>query len=335
MTIAAPKTTVSSLRMPRPRKELVRPAQTRYYHCISRCVRRAFLCGHDRFTGQSYEHRREWIVERMRLLSTVFAIDVYAYAVMSDHYHLVVHIGDASELDTNTVIARWLQLYQGPLLARRYRGGDTLSAAEYETVIDMATVWRRRLGDLSWFMKCLNEPIARQANLEDQCTGHFWEARFKSQALINDEALVACMAYVDLNPIRAGIARTPETSDFTSVQERAHLCANRADKKPGELAGAAEQNKLDCTSPEHNTALMPVAGGLSGSVISSADFPLKLLDYLKLVDHLGRQQDRKKRGRIPSALPPLLRRLGLSEVNWQDGRKAYTRRHRQRSARLA
>jgi hypothetical protein len=69
-------------------------------------------------------------------------------------------------------------------------------------------------------MKCLNQPIAKMANKEDNCTGHFWEARFKSQALLTEEALITCMAYVDLNPIRALMANTPETSEHTSIKER-------------------------------------------------------------------------------------------------------------------
>ena len=321
--------------MPRPRKDLVRPEQTRYYHCVSRCVRRAFLCGHDRFTGQSYEHRREWIVERMRLLSTLFTIDVYAYAVMSNHYHLVLRIGDPSELDMETVIARWLRLYNGPILARRFAEGESLTAAEHQTVVDMANVWRQRLGDLSWFMKCLNEPIARQANQEDRCTGHFWEARFKSQPLLSDEALLACMAYVDLNPIRAGLAETPERSDFTSVQERIHLSANRADAQTLAQANVAGAKEPGITSPRHNDKLAPIAGGSSGDVSRPTHFPMGLVDYLELVDFLGREHHPSKRGRIPSALTPSLRRLGLSEENWQDGCITINRRNHRRIDKIA
>jgi hypothetical protein len=69
-------------------------------------------------------------------------------------------------------------------------------------------------------MKCLAEPIARLGNKEEKVTGHFWEGRFKAQPLLDETAIAACMVYEDLNPIRAGIAKTPETSDFTSVKER-------------------------------------------------------------------------------------------------------------------
>jgi REP element-mobilizing transposase RayT len=216
--------------MPRARKHLVCLSKTPYYHVTSRCVRRAFLCGNDHFSGRSYEHRRGWIEARVRTLSSLFSIELCAYAIMSNHYHLVVrlHPAESNGWSDDEVLQRWTALYRGPLLVQRYRDGESLTAAEIATVRDIAAVYRRRLGSLSWYMKCLNEPIARRANAEDGCTGHFWEARFHSQALCSEAALIAAMAYVDLNPVRAGVAPTPEKSNYTSIRARLTIVERRS-----------------------------------------------------------------------------------------------------------
>jgi putative transposase len=208
--------------MPQPRYRQVSVDDTPYYHCISRCVRRAFLCGEDPLSGFNFEHRRQWIVDRIKLLCSVFAVDLCAYAIMSNHYHIVVRI-DAEQLATwsdEEVAHRWMQIFSGPLLMRQYLTNANLTQTELKCIANLFTTWRERLGNLSWFMRCINEPIARMANAEDHCTGRFWEGRFKSQALLDERALLACMAYVDLNPIRAALAKTPEQSDYTSIQER-------------------------------------------------------------------------------------------------------------------
>ena len=199
--------------MTRPRSSLISLADTPWYHVVNRCVRRAFLCGQDAATGQCFEHRRGWIETRIRELASVFTIDVAAYAVMSNHYHAVLRVdaARAQALGDDEVLRRWTQLFTGPLLVQRYLGGALLGEAERLKVAEFAALYRQRLADVSWFMRVLNETIARQANAEDGCTGRFWEGRFKSQALLDEQALLAAMAYVDLNPIRAGENRGQTT----------------------------------------------------------------------------------------------------------------------------
>lgn len=240
--------------MTRSRSALVSLSDTPWYHCVSRCVRRAYLCGVDTATGKDFEHRRGWIATRIKELAAVFAIDVAAYAVMSNHYHLVVRVDldRAMGWSDEEVLARWTQIFAGPMLVQRYllpQARARMGEAERAMVAQMAATYRERLADLSWFMRRLNETVARMANAEDGCTGRFWEGRFKSQALLDEKAVLAAMAYVDLNPVRAGMAGTPEASDHTSIQERlrqvqtdgAAVQAAAADARPATAAGKGSE----------------------------------------------------------------------------------------------
>jgi len=270
--------------MPEPRYRQVSVKTTPYYHCISRCVRRAHLCGFDPLTGFNFEHRRQWIADRIKSMCSIFAVDLCAYAIMNNHYHIVVRINPAQvEKWTDEEVARrWMQIFSGPLFVHRYLANANLTKAELKHVDELFSTWRQRLADLSWLMRCINEPIARMANSEDSCTGSFWEGRFKSQALLDDRALLACMAYVDLNPIRAAVAMTPEQSDYTSVQERIEHPESQY------LAPFSEQG--------------------------SDAIPFKLKDYLELVDWGGREVNRNKRGSIPASAPPILARLKMNAL---------------------
>ena len=317
--------------MPRPRQQLVCVADTPYYHVFSRCVRRAFLCGVDRESGRSYEHRRAWIEDRLRVLSSLFSIHLCAYAVMSNHYHLVVKLDpdETKGWTDDEVLQRWTSLFRGPLLAQRYRAGEALSAAEHATVRSITAVYRQRLGDLSWFMKCLNEPIARQANAEDGCTGHFWEARFQSQALRSERALLAAMAYVDLNPVRAGIAPTPEESEYTSIRRR--VC-NDLDlrEQRGPVRRLLERGDLHhFKMPIRPLLPFPdTVHPMDGSRSSTDMLPMRERDYLQLVDATGRLIVPGKHGRIDASVAPILDRLGLSYADWVQASTGFRQHYR-------
>jgi REP element-mobilizing transposase RayT len=294
-----------------PRQRLVCISETPYYHVVSRCVRRSFLCGIDELSGRNYEHRRQWIENRIRLLSSIFAIDICAYAVMANHYHIVVKLSPCQTKDwpTSEVLKRWCTLFKGPLLAQKWIKGETLDDVEKDTVEQMAEVYRKRLTSLSWFMKCLNESIAREANREDDCRGHFWESRFKSQALLTEEALLTCMAYVDLNPIRAGLSDTPESSNHTSIKERI---------KPSFNADTAAQEQIQLRSLQcFDLPLKPLLRFTdSGSKAPSSEISFLLQDYLALVDYTGRIILPDKHGSIPSHFPGILQRLSIKPDDW-------------------
>ena len=200
--------------MPAPRYTQLDLSATPYYHCVVRCVRRAFLCGRDALSGKSFDHRREWIRARLRFLADVFTIDVFAYAVMSNHLHLVVCVDEerSAGLSEDEVIARHTRVYPG---TRQKLEG--LLPPEREKLVGL---WRERLSSLSWMMRALDEHIARLANEEDGASGHFWEGRFRCQPILDESGLLTCMAYVDLNPVRAGQAKSLHSCAFTSIQER-------------------------------------------------------------------------------------------------------------------
>ncbi len=187
-------------------------------------MRRAFLCGLDDYTGRNYEHRREWIRERVQLLSELLAVDVFAYAVMSNHLQLVLRCRPdvVEQWSDHEVAERWCRLFCGQGARERGEAFDPVKLAQLLNDPEKLKICRERLKDLSWFMRYLNEPLARRANKEDNCTGCFWEGRFKCQRLMDEGAILACMAYVDLNPVRAQMADNLEDSYFTSVYDRVH-----------------------------------------------------------------------------------------------------------------
>jgi REP element-mobilizing transposase RayT len=287
------------------RKQLISLIDTPYYHCISRCVRRAFLCGEDKTTGQNFDHRRGWVEDKLLALSQIFAIDVCAYAIMSNHTHTVLFIDEktAKHWSTKEVIERWHQLFKGTLVTQQFSRGEEIPVYLLVSLLETVEVYRNRLMDISWFMRLLNQSIARQANQEDNCTGHFWEARFKSQALLDEAALAACMAYVDLNPVRARIATTPESSDHTSVKQRV-ISAKKA-KQP--------------------STLLPFVGNPRKEMPKGLPFELK--DYLELIELTGRCLREDKAGYIEANQQVLLMRLNINPENWltlcKDFRKLF------------
>ena len=205
------------------RNQIIEPDKVSTYHLVSRCVRRAFLCGVDKYSGRDLNHRRQWVESRLKyVIKNVFLIDLISHVVMGNHLHFVVRIRPdlASNICDEEVIRRWWSLFprkiKGVYLSEPPEELKNLWLADSEWLTER----RRRLSSISWFMSSICEYIAKKANKEDNVTGRFWEGRFKSQILLDEKAVLSAATYVDLNPIRANIAKSLETSDFTSIQKR-------------------------------------------------------------------------------------------------------------------
>ncbi len=214
---------------------------------------------------------------------------------------LYVDDKQANRLNDKAIVIRWHKLCKGTVLTQKYIQGEKLSKAELIFFNQTVKEYRERLSSISWFMRVLNEDIARRANKEDNCTGRFWEGRFSSQALLDEAALAACMAYVDLNPIRAKMAKTAEESDHTSAQVRL-ICAKEG-KQPKQLLRFAGMPRQ----------IMPKG------------LPFELKSYLELVELTGRCIREDKRGYIESIQLPLLERVNISSENWLKLTTQFTR----------
>jgi hypothetical protein len=278
-------------------------------------------------------------------LTTIFAIEVCAYAILLNHYHLILRTRpDIVALWSDREVAiRWLTLFP----RQRDPQGSPLPPAEKDicALVDCPeriAELRRRLSSLSWFMGRLNEFIARAANKEDRVKGRFWESRFKCQVLLDDAAVAACMVYVDLNPIRAALAETPEASDFTSIQERIRAWQKETTTAVSVPADAVEERQSGSLSsgetepgyagdaaslvPESTSAardpldrpgfstswLCPIQSGFGRRGI----LPMTTAEYLDLVDRSGRLGRSDKRGVMDADLAPILLRIGARPEAW-------------------
>jgi len=271
--------------MPTPRRCIVDEDTVGTYHCISRCVRGAMLC------GEGKEHRRGWIEDRMAELQSAMAIDATAWCVLSNHMHLVVTTRPdlVRSWSDREVALRYLRMCPGRW--KRKRKGIPVDGPPTEEEIEEILetpgrlgVIRKRLSSLSWFMAKLKESVARRANLEDGCRGHFWEQRFRSIRILDRTGLLATTTYVDLNAVRAGMVDRPEDTPNGSIAERIRM-----------LLGMPQRTRIR---------------------LEPAPFDDEA-GYVAHVDAWGRTLRRDKHA-IPPELPPVLERLGLGRQRWLD-----------------
>jgi REP element-mobilizing transposase RayT len=297
------------------RKTIVDPQVTRYYHCISRCVRRAFLC------GEGFEHRKQWIEDRLELLAGSFAVAVCGFAVLDNHLHVLVRLDAhlAQDWTDEDVVRRWLAIFPPRALDTDDEALVQLWVNDQLQHPQKVAAYRERLQDLGWFMKSLKEPLARLANKEDDCNGTFWESRYQSIAILDEEALLATCAYIDLNPVAAGLAPTPETSQHTSLRQRVKhakslgklhdlKAAARNSVAGSKAAGRLEEAHWLCPVEDLRPKGSPREGMVSGFSLGS---------YLLLVDYTSRIV-REGKARVSREVAGIFERLGSDADLWRE-----------------
>jgi REP element-mobilizing transposase RayT len=301
-------------------------------HVVNRSVRRVFLMGEDRISGKNYEDRKAWIERRIEQLAACFGIDLLCFSILSNHVHLILRQRPdlVQSWDDTEVARRWLMLCP----QKRNADGSPCepTVAQLNSIrgdsVKLKEI-RSRLSDISWWMRLMCQTIAQRINREDEATGHVWEARYRAVRLLDESALLACAAYVDLNPIRAAMAQTLEQSDYTSVQRRIQAFKQQVEVAclggPSEIDQKTTEKPADrCLAPIHLDELrdaLQVLPSQSGYRCSDRGFlNITSHQYIELLDWTARTLAAGKNGATPEEAPPVWQRLslGLSSGAWLE-----------------
>ena len=247
---------------------------------------------------------------------------------------------------------RWLRIFPGQRIDEHLADPTTNSVDALANNTERIQQIRLRLSDPSWFMKALCEPIARLANFQDKVTGHFWEGRFKAQAITDEAGLLACSMYVDLNPIRAAMASSPQESIHTSAYDRIKALEGKTiqsaavdlvtieTEEAGRIRRTTTPDELRKRKSEAKKKRGPTIlrdAWLSPLSLNERDKPgaqtsrdgvrasdkgflwMKLCDYLKLLNWTGRQRiGSLERSNIPQDLEPIHQKVGIDGKMWCD-----------------
>lgn len=299
-----------------PRRELVDPSVTRWYHCISKCVRSAFLMSEEK------GDRKQWIEDRLKLLTSHFSVSVGGFAILDNHLHVLCRLDPekAKQWSADEVVRRWIGVYPPKTLNFNDQKVVDQWVKQYAKDSKKVERLRERLADLGWFMKSLKEPLARMANKADCCRGTFWEARYKSIAILDNEALLATCAYIDLNVVAAGIANSPEVSKHTSIKQRVEHVRSKGEiaklraALEGSVAGSMAAGDL-----EQGLWLVPVEDRRSHSPGSREGMleTFSLGSYLMLLDYTGRLV-RHGKARMNATVKDVFSRLKTNSEMWHQ-----------------
>lgn len=342
------------------RKESLDPSVSQVVHVWNRCIRAMSLCGIDPITKTDREYRREWSRSRLEHLASVFAVEMLTFAVMHNHTHQVLRSRPdiARQWSPENVARRSLMI-----TPKCDRGGKMIepTAKQIDAITSkpkLVEKLRRRLSDISFWMQSYAQHIAVKANREDKQLGHFWESRFKAHVLLDESSVLRCMMYVDLNPIRAGMADSIEESDYTGAKDRwddlrVHIATEGESQITLQVHSGSESAQWERIDQGCSGWLSPieidsdtVETSRDSTIQQSADqdsdnsesteparrascrgaIRMSLIKYLWLLDLVARQQKAGGSGFIPAEVVPLLQQLNIEPTGFYESICLFGRR---------
>ncbi len=301
------------------RAEVFDPSEVAALHICARVVRRCYLLGIDPVTGKNHDHRKIWIEDQLKLLSANFGIDLFAFSILSNHFHLILRSRPdvVQTWDDSEVARRWLMLC--PIRKKPDKSPEEPNEFELNSIRNdsdkLATI-RTRLSDVAWWMRLLCQNIGTRANQEDNQVGKFFQGRYRAVRILDEESLLACAAYVDLNPIRAALAETLESSEYTSVQRRIQGLESADSSTPSH--GTTVNSFLSpLTIDEQNDSIGACANQTRQRCSDKGFLSMSIEDYLELLDASARMVRPDKTGYTPRDVAPIFERLKLDREYWK------------------
>lgn len=308
------------------RRETIDPREVVVAHICNRTVRKCFLMGQDASSGKNFDHRKVWIEQYLKQFAASFGVDLLGFAILSNHFHLILRSRPdvVATWSDEEIARRWLMLCPH----RKNADGSACQPTEPEIKsiagcpVKTQEI-RERLSSMSWWMRLLCQRIAMRANREEKETGRFWQDRYRATVLSDEASLLACAAYVDLNPIRAAMCETLEGSDHTSVQRRIEAASEPVEHLEDQHEGKpiSQRESVDgflssLSIDEQSDPIGPCESVTRSRCSDKGFLAVSLKDYLLLLDWTARGAVDGKRGSTPACVPPILERLGIAGSSW-------------------
>ena len=299
------------------RREVIDESVPGAYHVINRVARAEFLLGDDPFRGRDYNHRKARIRLRLELLASIFGVDVLDDALLDTHLHLILRNRPdlVAEWSDRECAERWLRLNRATIDLRpmpKERLIDALVANKKR----MRKI-RRRLSSISWFMAYLKEPLAREFNREEGLKNvSFWAGRFGCVKLEDQTSLLTCSLYAAMNQLRAGMAASVETSEYTSVHAR--LMDRMSNDPQRTISGYLAAVHVDGDGYD--------GAGQGRRASNKGYLELTFDEYVDLVDQLMQRERAERAGNFKHRVPPILERLGIDSESWESAVQLTSRR---------